>query len=464
MYIPRSTCRYGSTCAFCPANNARASPGNLICCNSGGCPDENGNAEWCCDYTGSHDSAYLCTAVDASPPPPPVTGGCYASQADRRAGISPVAGCECHVSCGDCGYTDTILDTLSGLPSNRQPTSPADCLTCASGRDVNVLWEGGLTGTCGMTPWIDCVFEMGDGIGGTEEYLGDTRTAGDCIHVVHESRPNANGVKYGDASLYGWGCYAEFGMTNVTTGRLIHSASMYQTCIITVQWQKASDNEIRADVEREYERQYGRHMIPCAGGTLTTGPEAPRVLQCPSRPVDTNENCEAVTSCLDIQHGLSGFASQGAGGISGEELLNPACAEINDACKEACMCVDQTCGPFLGDLLPSSVDAENGWGWYFFVFVGPSVTLLGYYLVRHQTLRQLKRPPLFGSFVTRHRHCILCGIAVLLINMCDPLNYWMLNQVRFALLLAPCSSLLAPCSLLLAGCRIASLSSSTLLI
>ena len=52
----------------------------------------------------------------------------------------------------------------------------------------------------------------GDGIGGTEELLSDQPSPEACAELVRTTRPEANG-----ASFAGQKCYAEFGMTGVST-------------------------------------------------------------------------------------------------------------------------------------------------------------------------------------------------------------------------------------------------------
>ena len=63
----------------------------------------------------------------------------------------------------------------------------------------------------------------GDGIGGTEKKLGATATREECISMVKNREPTANGATFGG---YGEGnCFAEFGMTGS------NSNPIYQTCL-----------------------------------------------------------------------------------------------------------------------------------------------------------------------------------------------------------------------------------------
>ena len=67
---------------------------------------------------------------------------------------------------------------------------------------------------------------MGDGIGGTEKYLGHTSTDIECAYFVRYKEPNANGASW-NQKIHS--CYAEFGATG-HDGR-----SVYRTCLFTGQ-------------------------------------------------------------------------------------------------------------------------------------------------------------------------------------------------------------------------------------
>ena len=67
-------------------------------------------------------------------PEPFIPGGaCYASETDMLAKM-PIDGCLCHASCAKCGYY-------------AWPDRYKDCIECAAGHDVTVLYTDG-TGTC----------------------------------------------------------------------------------------------------------------------------------------------------------------------------------------------------------------------------------------------------------------------------------------------------------------------------
>ena len=71
----------------------------------------------------------------------------------------------------------------------------------------------------------ECNFVDGDGIGGTETFLQNTNTRDECVALVIQTQPNANGVTYSGRQTGGTSCYAEFGATGTSGG------TSWQTCI-----------------------------------------------------------------------------------------------------------------------------------------------------------------------------------------------------------------------------------------
>ena len=72
-----------------------------------------------------------------------------------------------------------------------------------------------------------CVFGVGDGVGGTEIYLGLAGTSGQCTEMVKTQQPSANGVTYGTTSgEFSKKCYAEFGATSA------NNDTDWQTCLM----------------------------------------------------------------------------------------------------------------------------------------------------------------------------------------------------------------------------------------
>ena len=63
--------------------------------------------------------------------------------------------------------------------------------------------------------FIACPFASGDGVGGSEKYIGEFETKELCQGNVTTKEPTANGVTYGvHGQDYARECYAEFGKTN----------------------------------------------------------------------------------------------------------------------------------------------------------------------------------------------------------------------------------------------------------
>lgn len=56
-----------------------------------------------------------------------------------------------------------------------------------------------------------CTFVMGDGTGGTDDYIGETTTEDECAQLVQSKTPSANGATWG---VQNENCYAEFGATS----------------------------------------------------------------------------------------------------------------------------------------------------------------------------------------------------------------------------------------------------------
>ena len=73
----------------------------------------------------------------------------------------------------------------------------------------------------------ECVFGVGDGVGGTEKNLGLAGTSAECIEMVRTQQPSANGVTYGTTSGgFAKMCYAEFGATSA------NNDTDWQTCLL----------------------------------------------------------------------------------------------------------------------------------------------------------------------------------------------------------------------------------------
>ena len=121
--------------------------------------------------------------------------------------------------------TECVNTVLEFHPDANGATYDADSTACFA--------EFGMTGPNDSTAWHTCLFpgdlslctfETGDGTGGTEEGLGDANSESECVSMVRQMRPNANGATY-SAPGAGTSCFAEFGMTES------NGSASWQTCL-----------------------------------------------------------------------------------------------------------------------------------------------------------------------------------------------------------------------------------------
>eukprot|EP01001_Neometanema_parovale_P005901 NODE_22_length_4339_cov_431.329934_g20_i0.p1 GENE.NODE_22_length_4339_cov_431.329934_g20_i0~~NODE_22_length_4339_cov_431.329934_g20_i0.p1 ORF type:complete len:1325 (+),score=331.29 NODE_22_length_4339_cov_431.329934_g20_i0:54-4028(+) len=105
-------------------------------------------------------------------------------------------------------------------------------------------WPSDYYEPTGCVPNLDggCVFQIGDGTGGTETYLGMTKSAAQCLALVEEKQKFSNGATWGVVGGSAAGkCFAENGMTGANTNR------NYATCVF-----KAKDVSIKFAVVYGY--------------------------------------------------------------------------------------------------------------------------------------------------------------------------------------------------------------------
>ena len=101
--------------------------------------------------------------------------------------------------------------------------------TCQfEGINLQSLYEGmirslGCFLAINFYPLLVTCFVTGDGIGGSEKYLGTASNREQCIGMVKAREPTANGATFPNSGGSG-SCYAEFGMTGAS------SSSSWQTC------------------------------------------------------------------------------------------------------------------------------------------------------------------------------------------------------------------------------------------
>ena len=173
----------------------------------------------------------------------------------------------CHVAGGEdarsCTGTSTAVDASTQVlltcdldaATDNDPNCPEGCTevdldstaSCCTSQvcqcenvpscsvDTDVEWDDlmfvDLSGT-GVSMSTCPSFGVGDGVGGSEEYLGDFPTSAACVSAIQAQRPLANGATYPAAGSMVSGqpnheCYAEFGMTSK-----IDSAG-WSTCVLS---------------------------------------------------------------------------------------------------------------------------------------------------------------------------------------------------------------------------------------
>lgn len=84
-----------------------------------------------------------------------------------------------------------------------------------------------------------CNFVNGDGIGGTEIEVGQTDTRDECVKLVIDTQPKANGVTY---RIGGTSCYAEIGVKGIAV------SSSWQACRFGIEKWLPPDTDITADI------------------------------------------------------------------------------------------------------------------------------------------------------------------------------------------------------------------------
>merc|ERR1712178_415846 len=117
--------------------------------------------------------------------------------------------------------------------STQKPT--ANGATYSTGGGTSCYAEDGMSETNDSGSWQSCLFGGwpavatpectyigGDGIGGTEEYLGSYASKELCAQAVHKNKPTANGATY---STSGTSCYAEYSMSDV------NGSGSWQSCL-----------------------------------------------------------------------------------------------------------------------------------------------------------------------------------------------------------------------------------------
>ena len=256
------------------ANGATFSnTGGTGCYAEFGMTESNGNGNWVtcifpvqqdiCTYTvgdgtgglevgiGNADTAQECAQMVRSTSPTANgatysnTGGtgCYAefgmTGQNSNGGWQTCFFQACEFSIGDgtggsesgVGAADDA-QACARLVQQNEPT--ANGATFSNTGGTGCYAEFGMTGQNDNGGWQTCVFPanvpvqgcywgVGDGVGGTEAHVGSANTEAECVTLVTENEPTANGATYSNTG--GSGCYAEFGMTGV------NGNTGWQTCL-----------------------------------------------------------------------------------------------------------------------------------------------------------------------------------------------------------------------------------------
>jgi len=109
----------------------------------------------------------------------------------------------------------------------------ANGATLPAGGDGNCYCEFSMSSLNGNTHWQSCQFEeaartlidecnggaylIGDGTGGHETHIGSAATPEECVTMVHQQCPGANGATLPTSGS--GGCYCEYGMTDVNSNQ-----------------------------------------------------------------------------------------------------------------------------------------------------------------------------------------------------------------------------------------------------
>ena len=102
------------------------------------------------------------------------------------------------------------------------PFASSTCGTTTS--QVSALSQAKHRSSEAQIPSINgCAFVPGDGIGGSDSWVGDAPNAQACAAMVQAQQPTANGATYSNDG--GTACYAEFGMTGS------NDSSGWQSCM-----------------------------------------------------------------------------------------------------------------------------------------------------------------------------------------------------------------------------------------
>jgi len=205
-----------------------------------------------------------CPEANGATLPTSGSGGCYCefgmtgvNSATSWQSCNFLAPAEESTSIPECvGGNFLTGDGAGGHEQNIGPaSSPQECVamvqaqcpsangaTLPAGGDGNCYCEFRMSSLNGNTHWQSCQFEasvptpiaeceggtylLGDGTGGHETHIGSAATPEECVAMVHQQCPGANGATLPTSGS--GGCYCEYAMTDV------NSAHHWSSCQFTV--------------------------------------------------------------------------------------------------------------------------------------------------------------------------------------------------------------------------------------
>jgi len=114
-------CECHPTCMLCGNKQNPTGPDDCLACKDGS------------EVKYMNDESFTGSCGGGAPGPTPTTEDMKAKCFDENGVIE---GCECHPTCGECGY-------------KQNPTGPDDCIECKDGSEVKYMNDESFTGSCG---------------------------------------------------------------------------------------------------------------------------------------------------------------------------------------------------------------------------------------------------------------------------------------------------------------------------
>jgi hypothetical protein len=240
--------------------------------------------------TGANGSDGWQTCMLPAPFVPASVNACIFGVGDGVGGSEESVG----TAANEAVCVSMVMDAFpeaNGATFNGDATTEGSCYAeiGMTGRNDSTGWN-----TCIIVPDI-CEYVVGDGVGGTESYLGSANGRGECVNMVLSMEPTANGVTYPTGTADSGACYAEFGMTGP------NDSTSWQTC------------QLPSDIGR-CEFLIGDGV----GGTETGVGNAANVMECVHLVISTQPDANGVTYSNSGGQGCyAEFGMTGANGSDG---------------------------------------------------------------------------------------------------------------------------------------------------